>query len=102
MAQTAATSLNGLSKIDVAQIRVQLLAMRVELEARMSERDVLDLKRVEAALVKLASGAYGACESCDRPVLKARLLETPHVRYCSLCSGGRNTQSQQRRAPATA
>ena len=91
MAQAPVTSPNDLSKLDAARIRVRLLEMRTELEARRSERDLLHLKQVEAALSKMTRGAYGICESCARPVAKARLLETPHVRYCALCSGGRNT-----------
>ena len=55
----------------------------------ISESDILQLKRVEAALSKMARGAYGTCESCSRPLLKVRLLEAPHGRYCAVCSGGR-------------
>ena len=88
MTEAAATSHHSLSKIDVAQIRLRLMAMRAEFKARRSDRDMLDLKRVEAALHRMARGVYGACESCARPVVKARLLAAPHVRYCALCSNG--------------
>ncbi|MFI5351052.1 MAG: TraR/DksA family transcriptional regulator, partial [Elusimicrobiota bacterium] len=70
--------------------------------ARGSDRDVLQLRRVEAALTKLARGGYGACESCSRPVVKARLLESPHVRYCGVCSGGRSSAPSRRGEVATA
>lgn len=89
MAEGAMTSLNELSTTDVARLRRRLLDMRAELEARRSDRDVLQLKRVESALNKMARGGYGNCESCARPLLKTRVLETPHVRYCAVCSGGR-------------
>jgi RNA polymerase-binding transcription factor DksA len=102
MAETAAASHHDLSKIDVARIRERLLAMRSELEARRSDRDILQLRRVEAALGKLTHGGYGACESCARPVVKSRLLEAPHVRYCGVCSGGRTGSSAPRGAPAAA
>ena len=98
MAQPAVTSHHDLSKIDVARIRLRLLAMRAELEARRSDRDILYLKQVEAALSKMARGVYGNCESCARPVIKARLLAAPQVRYCALCSGGRNVASSSRGA----
>jgi RNA polymerase-binding transcription factor DksA len=85
---TMASSHNDLSKVDTAQIRQRLLSMRTELEKRRSDRDLLDLKRVEAALNRMARGVYGACESCTRPMIKARLLAAPHVRYCAPCSEG--------------
>ena len=88
MSETAMTSHNDLSKIDIAQIRLGLIAMRTKLEVRSSDRDILDLKRVEAALHRMARGVYGACEACARPVVKARLLAAPDVRYCALCSDG--------------
>jgi RNA polymerase-binding transcription factor DksA len=100
MTETAATSANELSANDVALLRRRLLQMRAELEARHSERDVLQLKRVEAALSKMARGGYGNCESCSRPLLKHRLLESPHVRYCAVCSGGRISPPSRGRAPA--
>jgi RNA polymerase-binding transcription factor DksA len=102
MSEAAATSPNGLTKMDVARIRLRLLALRTELEARRSERDLLDLKRIESALGKMTRGGYGICESCSRPVVKARLLEAPHVRYCGICSGARGTPSAPRGASATA
>ena len=102
MAESARTSQNDLSKIDVARIRSRLMAMRAELDARRSARDLLHLKQIEAALGKLASGLYGSCESCARPVVKSRLLETPHVRYCAICSGGRRSSSSPRGASANA
>lgn len=100
MAESLRTLQPDLSKIDVARIRARLLAMRAELDARRSGRDLLHLKQVEAALGKLASGAYGSCESCARPVVKSRLLETPQVRYCGVCSGGRRAPSRGAAAAA--
>lgn len=84
-----AASLNELSPKDVERLRRRLQDMRAELEARRSDRDVLQLKRVEAALAKIERGGYGNCDSCSRPLVKSRVLETPHVRYCAVCSGGR-------------
>ena len=95
MAETARTSPNDLTKLDVARIRLQLFAIRAELEARRSSRDLLQLKQIEAALRKMALGEYGTCESCSRPVLKARLLAAPYVRYCANCSGERARSSSR-------
>src|SRR5256885_391036 len=100
MNQAAMTSHGDLSRIDVARIRMRLIEMRGELEARRSDRDLLQLKQIEAALSKMSRGGYGFCESCARPVIKARLLEAPYVRYCAICSGGRSASSPPRRATA--
>ncbi len=100
MAEDATTSPNQLSEKDVARLRRRLLDMRSELQERRSDRDVLQLKRVEAALGRMERGGYGSCESCSRPLLKHRVLETPHVRYCAVCSGGRLTPSSPRGASA--
>lgn len=93
-----ATSQNELTEKDVEGLRRRLLGMRAELEARRSERDILQLKRVEAALAKMTRGGYGNCDSCARPMLRNRVLETPHVRYCAVCSGGRNSAPPRGRA----
>lgn len=91
------TSPNELSEKDIARLRRRLLDMRAELASRGSGRDVLQLKRVDAALEKMSRGRYGSCDSCSRPLLKSRVLETPHVRYCAVCSGGRLSQSPRGR-----
>ncbi len=50
----------------------------------VAERQVL--AEIEAALDRLATGRYGLCEQCRRP-LSARLLATqPEARFCSGCS----------------
>jgi len=92
-----APSPNELSDKDIARLQRRLLDMRAELQSRGSGRDVLQLKRVDAALEKIARGRYGSCDSCSRPLLKSRVLETPHVRYCAVCSGGRLSQSPRGR-----
>jgi RNA polymerase-binding transcription factor DksA len=82
---TNVTAESELSRIDVARIRQQLIAMREEMEASDGGRARLRLLQVEAALRKLDRGGYGRCEACAKPVIKARLLATPFVRYCVGC-----------------
>jgi len=76
---------SDLSRIDVARIRAQLNQMLPELAAQHGGRARLRLLQVETALRKLDRGGYGLCESCAKPVIKARLLATPFVRYCAGC-----------------
>ena len=40
---------------------------------------------VHDALVKLASGTYGNCETCHRPIPTARLEAVPYARRCLSC-----------------
>lgn len=85
MNSTTVTPDSDLSRLDVAHIRVQLLALKEELEASAGDRARLRLLQVAAALRKLERGGYGRCEACARPVMKARLLAAPFVRYCVSC-----------------
>ena len=40
---------------------------------------------VRDALAKLASGTYGNCETCHRPIPAARLEAVPYARRCLSC-----------------
>jgi RNA polymerase-binding transcription factor DksA len=44
------------------------------------------LTEVERALAKLDEGAYGICESCQKPIGEARLEAMPATRYCIDCA----------------
>jgi RNA polymerase-binding transcription factor DksA len=85
MNSTAVKSQSELSRIDEAVIRSQLSALRATLEASEGGRARLRLLQVEAALRKLDRGVYGFCDACSKPVVKARLLAMPFVRYCVSC-----------------
>jgi DnaK suppressor protein len=43
------------------------------------------LEQTQRALVRMGSGVYGICESCDGPVGKARLQAFPRVTLCVGC-----------------
>lgn len=45
------------------------------------------LADVEAALVKVADGSYGSCESCGSDIGATRLEFRPTSRYCVDCKG---------------
>lgn len=48
-----------------------------------SEHD--SLFEIDQALLRLEQGTYGQCESCGKPVEKARLKALPFVRLCINC-----------------
>ncbi|WP_295791090.1 TraR/DksA C4-type zinc finger protein [uncultured Microbacterium sp.] len=56
----------------------QVDALRRGAEA---ERD-----EIRAARERVASGAYGTCEACGRPIAEARLRARPFARRCIACA----------------
>ena len=58
--------------------RAQLTALLAASRQRVAE--------VDDALRRLAAGAYGVCEVCDRPIMPERLVARPFARRCVPCS----------------
>ncbi len=61
-----------------------------ELALTQNARDLLD--QGERALGRIDAGTYGVCESCGKPIGKARLLAFPRATLCVACK-----QRQERR-----
>ncbi|MEP7062422.1 MAG: TraR/DksA family transcriptional regulator [Betaproteobacteria bacterium] len=57
----------------------------VALDIAQVSRDVRELADVEAALARIADGAYGVCGDCGRPIAAARLGANPSARRCIAC-----------------
>jgi RNA polymerase-binding protein DksA len=53
---------------------------------RLGERDRGELEDVHRALVKIASGRYGFCEVCGKPIGTGRLEALPQTRWCVDCA----------------
>jgi DnaK suppressor protein len=49
------------------------------------DRDVAELKDVEAALTAVAEGTYGVCIDCEEPIPLERLEKLPSARRCRNC-----------------
>lgn len=49
------------------------------------DRDAAELRRIDAALRRLASGTYGACADCGRLIPLARLEAEPTAVRCVSC-----------------
>jgi RNA polymerase-binding transcription factor len=58
---------------------------REEVLHALAEAAQTVLTDVEAALHRLATGHYGSCHLCDRPIPLPRLRILPHARYCGPC-----------------
>jgi RNA polymerase-binding protein DksA len=55
--------------------------------ARLEERDHHVLAEIDAAEERLATGTFGVCEACARPIPFPRLRALPMARLCITCEG---------------
>lgn len=49
------------------------------------DRDLDELRAIDAALLRVADGSYGVCAACDRPIDVKRLNLTPQALRCIDC-----------------
>jgi RNA polymerase-binding protein DksA len=57
----------------------------VDLDAAMTDRDVRELREVEAALARMDDGSYGECRDCGVDIDPARLRANPIAMRCIGC-----------------
>ena len=58
------------------------------LVSRLGGQDKRELDEIADALRRLGSGASGACDSCHKPIVLARLRAVPAARFCLHCQAG--------------
>lgn len=58
-----------------------------EMLFELSDNERVMLDQIEGSLRKMEKGAYGLCESCQKPIAKARIQAVPYARYCIQCQG---------------
>ena len=76
-------SVGRLSRMDAMQ--GQAMAQEAE------RRRLVDIQRVDAALVRIESGDFGYCVQCDEPIAKKRLEIDPAASVCINCAGTSKT-----------
>ena len=54
-------------------------------ESAIVKQQEQELREIEVALSKIASGEYGICEMCEEPIGFQRLKVKPHAKYCIDC-----------------
>jgi DnaK suppressor protein len=54
----------------------------LEIDHSVLQHAELMLTELEEAVKRVASGSYGNCEACGRPISEARLEAIPTARYC--------------------
>ena len=75
---------------DEADASSKLFEREHELALSNNTRELLD--QTEHALDRIEAGTYGVCESCGKPIGKARLQAFPRATLCVACK-----QRQERR-----
>lgn len=55
------------------------------------------LYHIDEALRRLRKGEYGKCQSCGKPIQKARLEAVPHARLCLECKESEEEAKSGRR-----
>jgi DnaK suppressor protein len=75
---------------DEADTGAKAFEREQELALTQNAQDLLD--QGERALHRIDGGTYGVCESCGKPMGKARLLAFPRATLCVACK-----QRQERR-----
>jgi DnaK suppressor protein len=75
---------------DEADASSKVFEREHELSLTHNARELLE--QAEYALARIDAGTYGVCESCGKPIGKARLLAFPRATLCVECK-----QRQERR-----
>jgi RNA polymerase-binding protein DksA len=57
----------------------------VDLDLADTDRDLQELKDVEAALMRMRLGTYGTCMHCGGPIRVERLAAYPTAKRCQPC-----------------
>lgn len=56
-----------------------------DLTLSLLENEQEAIQAIDEALARLDHGTFGTCESCSKPIAKARLEALPHARFCLAC-----------------
>lgn len=59
--------------------------------AQLDDREKHEVLEIDAALRRLADGAYGQCEGCGEAIPEGRLRALPAARFCISCARERET-----------
>lgn len=57
--------------------------------------ETAELRRVDAALARIAAGTYGTCAACGEPIEPRRLLAAPYAVQCADCAGAASAPARR-------
>src|SRR5258708_3052267 len=83
----------------VAEDDQALLFHEEYLSLDRNQRGWEQLRLIEEALERLASGEYGTCERCGEPIAPKRLAAIPWAKYCVRCQEKITERQQWERVP---
>ncbi|WP_338067047.1 TraR/DksA C4-type zinc finger protein [Paracoccus endophyticus] len=52
----------------------------------LGQSDRAEIRRIDAALARIAAGDYGDCVQCGNPIPDKRLQLLPDTPFCANCS----------------
>ncbi len=59
--------------------------LMVDVSLAEIDRDLEELRAIDAALLRIADGSYGSCGVCERPIDLRRLEVAPQAQRCIDC-----------------
>lgn len=59
-----------------------------ERDLAMSAQAYLSVDEIDRAMIRIENGSYGYCESCQQPIIRARLRAMPFATQCISCKNG--------------
>jgi RNA polymerase-binding protein DksA len=59
--------------------------LMVDVNLAEIDRDLQELRLIDAAFLRMSDGSYGLCDSCDSPIEVERLRATPFASRCFDC-----------------
>src|SRR4051812_42881494 len=78
--------------IDIAQALEQ-----IGRDTSLKEVERRELKAIERALAKMATGSFGVCEDCSEEIPFKRLMVLPEARLCANCQAYEERQNARTR-----
>jgi RNA polymerase-binding transcription factor DksA len=84
--KTRSEASGDLSSMPIHMADLGTDAFEQEFTLSLMEHDGNALEQIEAALVRIEDGNYGACLECGAKIPKARLQVLPHTPYCVKCA----------------
>ncbi|MCM8822413.1 MAG: TraR/DksA family transcriptional regulator [Candidatus Omnitrophica bacterium] len=60
-------------------------AFEKDLDLNLTSSELALLEKIEESLKKIEEKKYGVCESCNKPIPKARLRAVPYAKLCIQC-----------------
>lgn len=57
-----------------------------EINEKLSQRDIEQLRKVNQAIKRILEGTFGICEECEEEIGEKRLLAKPDTNVCISCA----------------